>query len=146
MKLLYTLFTVLAFSIVSINVNAKGYDFKAGLWETTTTMEFKGLPAEVAAKMKMPPQTSKQCLKAVDKMFESDNRCKYTKKKISAKKMQITFECTEAGKTMKGKGEATFSGNKFSSWTEIETPQGSGGTMTIKSNINAKYVGACKEK
>jgi hypothetical protein len=130
--------------LASTQVYAGDYDFKPGLWETTTTMEVKGVPAQFAAMMKMPPQTEQECLKESDLMFKSDDECKFDRKRISAKKMLVNITCNTPEGITKGTGEINFNGNKSNGWFEMNVPQGPTGPMKMKSIYNAKYLGACK--
>lgn len=144
MNYLSTIIAVSIFGLASTNAYADDYNFKPGLWETTTTMEIKGVPIEMAAMMKIPQQTEKECIKKDDIFFESDNECKYDKKRISANKMMFNITCTTPQGVTKGKGEAIFNGKKSSGWFEMNVPHGPAGPMKMKSKYSAKYLGACK--
>ncbi len=143
MKFLSIIPVTLAIGLSSTIVFAADYDFKLGLWETTTIMDVKGAPPQMAAMMKLPPQVEQECINSVDEIFESDTECKYEKKRISANKMQINFKCVEDGDVMIGKGGVSFNGKALSSWTEMKT-QGSSGPMTVTYTTSGKYLGACK--
>ena len=73
MKLLSTIATAILLALTSTQICAEDYNFKPGLWETTTTSEVIGVPAEMAEMMRVPPQTEQECIKENDLMFESDD-------------------------------------------------------------------------
>ena len=144
MKYLSTMVAAIVLGLSSTKIYAGDYNFKPGLWETTTTMEVKGVPVEMAAMMKMPPQTEQECIKENDLMFESDDECKYEKKRVSAKKLLVNITCTTPEGVAKGAGEVNFNGKTSSGWFEMDVPRGPSGPMKMKSIFNAKYLGACK--
>ena len=143
MKYLSTTVAVIVLGLASTQIYAGDYNFKPGLWETTTTSEVKGVPAEMAAMMKIP-QTEQECFNENDLMFESDDECKYDKKRISAEKLLVNIKCTTPEGVIKGTGEVNFTGKKSSGWFEMYAPRGPSGPMKIKSIFNAKFLGACK--
>ena len=143
MKLLSTKVAAIILGLASTQIYAGEYDFKPGLWETTTTMEVKGVPAEMAAMMKIPPQTEQECIKENDLMFVSDDECKYEKKRVSDKKLLLDITCTTPEGVIKGTGEINFNGKTSSGWFEMDIPQGPSGPMKMKSIFKAKYLGAC---
>lgn len=144
MKVLSTMVAAIVLELVSTQIYAEEYNFEPGLWETTTTMEVKGVPAEMAAMMKIPPQTEQECIKESDLMFVSDDECKYEKKHVSDKQLLLNITCTTPEGEIKGKGEINFNGKTSSGWFEMDIPQGPSGPMQMKSIFNAKYLGACK--
>ena len=144
MKFLSTIVAAIVLGLASTQIYAGDYNYKPGLWETTTTLEVKGVPAEMAAMMKMPPQTERECIKEDDIWLKSDDECKYDKNRISSKKLLVNIICTTPEGATKGTGEINFNGKKSSGWFEMDVPQGPSGPMKIKSIFNAKYLGACK--
>jgi len=143
-KYLSTIVAAIILGLASTQIYAGEYDYKPGLWETTTTLEVKGVPAEMAAMMEMPPQTEQECIKENEPMFVSDDECKYEKKSVSAKKLLVNITCTTPEGVTKGTGEVNFNGTTSSGWIEMDIPKGPSGQMKIKSIFNAKYIGACK--
>ena len=143
MKVLSITVAAVALGLASQQSYAGEFDFKPGLWETTATSEVKGAPAEMAAMMKMPPETERECIKDNDLMFESDDECNYEKNRISAKKLLVDITCTTPEGVSKGTGEIDFDGDKTSGWFEMDMPGGPAGPMKIRSVFNAKYVGTC---
>lgn len=144
MNYLSTIVGATVLGMASIQAHAGDYDFKPGLWKTTTTMEVKGVPAQFAAMMKMPPQTDQECLKESDLMFKTDDECKFERKRISANKMLVAIACNTPEGMTKGTGEINFNGEKSTGWFEMNVPRGPTGPMKMKSIYNAKYMGACK--
>ena len=137
---------LVAFTLVSAStlLYAEDYNFKPGLWQTTTTFDIQGVPPEMAAMMKMPPQTEQECVKENEFMFESDDKCKYENKRVSANKLLVNVTCTTPQGVTTGTGEVNFNGTTSSGWFEMDVPQGPSGPMKMKTVFNAKYVGACK--
>lgn len=129
--------------LASTQIYAGDYNFTPGLWETTTTMEIKGGTKEMAAMMKIPPQTEQECIKENDFMFASDDECKYEKNRVSAEKLLLKITCTSPEGVTKGTGEVNFNDKTSSGWFEMEVPRPSG-PMKMKSIFNSKYLGACK--
>ncbi len=144
MKTLSTIATTFVLGLVSIHIYAADYNFKPGLWETTTTVEFEGVPANMAAMMKVPSQTEQECIKSTELMFESDKKCKFEQKRVSANKILVDVTCTESKAVIKGKGEVNFNGKTTSGWFEMEVSQGPAGPMKIKNKFKGKYLGPCK--
>lgn len=136
--------TAIFLGLASNPTFAGEYDFKPGLWETTMTMEIKGIPAQLAEMMKMPTQTRQECVQESDLMFKTDDECKFNRKRISANKMLVTIACKTPEGITKGAGEINFYGDKSTGWFEMNVPQGPAGPMTMKSLYQAKYLGACK--
>ena len=144
MKLLSATVAAISLGLASTPIYAGDYNFKPGLWETTTTMEVKGAPPEMAAMMNMKPQTEQHCVKESDLMFESDDECQYERKRASSKKMLLTITCTTPQGVTKGTGEVTFNGKTSTGWFEMDVPQGASSSMKMRTIFNAKYLGACK--
>ena len=138
MKLLSTIVAVIVLGLASTQIYAGDYNFKPGLWETSTLTEVIGVPA------KIPQQTEQECIKGTDAMYESDDECKYEKKRVSTNKMLLNMICTTPEGVSKGTGEVNFNGKTTSGWLEMGVPRGPSGTMKMKINFNGKYLGACK--
>jgi hypothetical protein len=130
--------------LISLQVYADDYDFTPGLWESTVTMEFKGIPEQMAAMLKMPMKTELKCAAKEDFAVKPDDKCRYEKTRVSKNKMKINITCnTEEGVT-KGTGEINFKSKSSSGWIEMSVNNGPMGPMTMKSTFNSKYMGACK--
>ena len=138
MKFLSIVVTIFV-GLVSTKIYAGEYDFKPGLWETTTLTEIEGISE------KMPPEIEQECMKGTDFMYESDDECKYEKKRVNANKMLVDVICTSPeGMISKGTGETNFNGKTSSGSFDMEMSRGSSGSMKIKSSFSGKYLGACK--
>jgi hypothetical protein len=141
---LSTTIAAISLGLISTQSYAADYDFKPGLWETTSTSEVTGAPAGMEKMMKLPSHTEQNCIKESDVLFESDDKCKYDKKRVSDKKLLVTITCTTKEGVIKGNGEVNFNGKTSSGWFEMNVPQGPSGQMKMKSTFHAKYLGACK--
>ncbi len=131
-------------STASLTVNAGEYDFKPGLWETTTKIKIEGVPKAMAALMAPPaPITETGCTTEKDIIFNSDSECKYDTNRISSKKVRMKMTCSSPNGAAKGKGEINFNGKKLNGWFEMNS-RGPSGPMKIKHTFTAKYVGTCK--
>ena len=144
MKTLSTTVVSIFLGLVSTQAYAGEYDFKPGLWETTTTTEVNGVPEQFAAMMKIPPQTEQECIRESDLMFETDDECKFDRKRVSAKKMLVNITCNTPDGITKGTGEINFNGVKSTGWFEMNVPNGPTGPMKMNSIYSAKYLGSCK--
>ena len=139
-----TIFATISLGLTSTLIYASSYDFQPGLWETTTTMEVKGVPEQFAAMMKMPPQTERECIEDSDLMFETNEGCDFDRKHISTQKMLVSITCNTPEGVTKGTGEINFNGKKSNGWFEMNIPQGPAGPMKMKSIYHAKYLGDCR--
>lgn len=144
MKYLPRLVILVIVGLMPLYAYADDYDFTPGLWESTVTVEFKGIPDQMASMMKIPIKTESICLRKDDLMFKTDNQCTYEKNRISKNKMKIDITCNTPQGVTKGSGEINFTSKSSSGWIEMNVPGGSMGPMTMKSNFNSKYIGACK--
>ena len=144
MKYLLTIVAAMASGLAATQIYASDYDFQPGLWETVTTVDTTGVPADMAAMMKVAPQKEQECVKENDILFPSNDECKYDKKRVSANKLLVNIACTSPEGITKGKGEINFNGKKVTGWFEMDISQGQSGPMKIKNTFNAKYIGSCK--
>lgn len=144
MKFLSALVAAIVTGLASTLIYAEDYDFEPGMWETTTTVEITGVPAEMAAMMNVPPQTKQDCVKKDDPIFASDDHCKYEKNRVSAQKLLVNMTCTTPEGVTKGTGEVNFNGKTSSGWFEMNMAQGPSGPMKMKTTFNSKYIGPCK--
>lgn len=134
---------ILLLGWVSIAAYAGEYNFKPGMWETTTKMKVTGVPKQMAAMMVMAPMTEQGCMTEKDIIFNSDKECKYDKKRISPKKVKFKMACKTDSGVQKGRGEINFNGKKVSGWFEM-TSMGPTGPIKMKHIFTAKYIGACR--
>ena len=144
MKFLSILITTIIPGLISLSVHADSYNFKAGLWETTTTMEVKGVPAEMAKMMQMPTQVDQDCVQKGEVMFESDKNCQYEKTRVSANKLLVKITCSTPEGITNGKGEVNFNGKTTNGFFAMNVPRGPFGPLLIKNTFKARYLGSCK--
>lgn len=137
----------LTLGTVSMLSMAGDYNYKPGLWESTATMKMEGMPPEMAAMamMNMEPKVERECVKGTEHLFEDNQECKYEKKRISSKKMQIVkITCVTDGNVVTtGRGEINFMGETVEGWFEMDMPNAPP-EMKMKSTFTSKYIGACK--
>lgn len=144
-KVYLTLFTCM----LSSNLYAAQYNFKPGLWESTSKMEVSGVPEQYAPMFAKPPKVSKKCVTSEDANFnmekEPQQQCTYNHNRVSADKMTFEVECNSKGSSMSGKGETNYHHTQVDGWFNMVVPQGpGGGPMTINTTYQSKYLGACK--
>lgn len=144
MKHLSTALTAVALGLAAQQGHAGDYNFKPGLWETTTTSEIQGVPPDIAAMMQQPPQTQQSCVSEDDLEFGAGNECRYTNKRISASKLLVDVQCTTPVGVTQGKGEVNLKGERASGWFEMAVPEGPMGPMKMRSVFQSKYIGVCK--
>ena len=143
MRYLASIVVLFLLTVVSITSFAGDYNYKPGMWETTTQMEVLNLPPDLAAMAKMPSQTQQDCIKGDEYLFsENDKKCKYDTTRVSAEKMKVNMTCVDQGKEMKGKGEVNFNGKTTSGQFDYDVG-GPSGPMKMRATFTAKYIGAC---
>jgi hypothetical protein len=105
-----------------------------GLWEITSTVNMPGMPAKSF--------THTTCLtkeKAVPQTTESG--CTIKDVKTQGNTISWTVVCKEGMSTSTGK--VTYAGTTMDGVVETTVKTG-GQTMTMKSTMNGKRIGACK--
>lgn len=142
MKSITTAIAMLILVTVPAGVYAGEYNFKPGLWETTSSVKFTGLPAQMAAMMEQAPITEQHCMSEKELFMNSSKECKYTKNRVSAKKLKVSMTCNTEGGVAKGQGEINFNGKNVDGWFEIKG-RGPAGPMTTKNRFTSKYLGVC---
>ncbi len=125
-------------------VFAEGYNFKPGLWESTTKMEIIGLPENMAKMMQDLPSTSQECISSSDLVFEENEDCSFEKNRINANKLSLNVVCTMPEGVAKGIGEVTFNNETSAGWFEVEMPTSPFGPMKMKTSFTSRYIGVCK--
>lgn len=121
------------------------WNVNPGMWETTSKMEVKGVPPEMAAMMQRQPMVEKECVKDKNYNFKMDQDaqgCTFNQKRHSSKKLSWDISCSAESGNAKGKGEANFNGNTVSGWFEMNM-QGPSGPMTMRHTFEGKRIGAC---
>lgn len=144
MKYLIAKIALPVLAAVSTVAYAGEYNFKPGLWETTSEMKVTGVPAQMAAMMSPAPMTEQHCMTDKDVLFNADQQCTYDKTKNSPTRVTFNMSCPTDNGTEKGKGEIHFNGKNVNGWFEM-TSRGPTGPMTMKNTFAAKYIGACNQ-
>ena len=130
---------------------------KAGEYEYTVAMEMDAVPGMPAGKQgfKMPPSTFKKCVtqKDIDEGAQAavgrppgkdggNKDCKVQDFKMAGETASYKMICTGETK-MEADVVMTFSGNGFKGVTKMKGERG-GQPMNMTSNMEAKYLGACR--
>ena len=114
-------------------------DINEGLWEITLKVEIEGMP------MSMPPVTNTQCITKdtlVPKSNQPGQECGITNQKISGNTITYDMECSGPGGSVKGTGEATYTGDTMTGKMEMKMP--SQGDMKMIMKMSGKRIGPCK--
>ncbi len=110
-------------------------NMKEGLWEITITMEIPGMP------MKMPPQTSTNCLTKKDMVpqkAEPGQDCKMVKNEVKGDTVIWVMECKTKEGPATFNGKVTYRGESFEGVVKMKQ----GGTEMTQ-NLKGKWVGKC---
>ena len=115
------------------------YDVNEGLWEITVKVDFEGMP------MTMAPITNTQCITkdtVVPKSDQYGQECKIINQKTKGNTLTYDIECSSPGGSMKGHGEATYTGDSMTGTMEANMP----GQADIKmiTKMSGKRIGPCK--
>lgn len=144
MKKFTTTIALFILGWIATGAYAGEYNFKPGLWESTTSVKFTGLSPQYAAMMEQKPYTEQYCMSEKDLFMNSDKECKYTKKHVSSKLLKVSMNCKTQNGSAKGNGEIHFDGSKVSGWFEMKG-RGPNGPMTTRNSFTSKYIGACNK-
>jgi len=140
---------------MSSQLYAENYNFKPGLWETTTTSEIVEINAspEIKKMMEKVPKISQdketECINSISSLFDEEpddaEECKTKKNRVNSNKMVFEMLCTGEDSTSKGTGEINLKGKTFT-LSMINSLINEPMKMKIKVKIVAKgkYIGACK--
>jgi hypothetical protein len=131
---------ILAILVSLVWVAGASAEIKDGLWEITTKIEMKGVPAQ------MPASTVRQCITKNNPVPQADNKgyqCKTKDHNVSGDTVTYTIECTGKDSVVLTSGKTTYKGNMFdgTSTTNIKTKGQPEIQMTNK--ISGKYIGPC---
>lgn len=133
--LILTVLLTLLFSATATADN----DVNEGLWEITTKLEIEGMS------MTMAPMTNTQCITKdmlVPKSDQPGQECEITNQKIAGNTLTYDMECSGPGGSMKGHGEATYTGDTMTGKMEMNMP--SQGDMKMTAKMSGKRIGPCK--
>ena len=149
-KIMYT-----GLVIASTHLYADNYNFKPGLWETSSSQEIIELdaPPEVKKMMqsmfKMPVETETECIKSIDFLLdpESDEmeECNVNMNRVNANKVMLEVSCENANGSSKTVGELILNGDTFTSNLKVEASDNAM-KMNVKMKLvgNGTYIGDCK--
>lgn len=139
--------------LASTHLYAENYDFKFGLWETTSTVEIIEVdaPPEIQKMIRSMSNktinTQTECIRDLATIFDSEpddvEECKTTMKHISANKMSVESICTGSDGASTVVGEINLNGETFTSSFKMTTTD-NGMKMKMKVIGKGKYIGVCK--
>jgi hypothetical protein len=115
------------------------YDINEGSWEITLKTEIEGMP------MTMPPVTNTQCITRdtlVPKSNQPGQECEITNQKTVGNTITYDIVCSGRGGSVKGHGEATYTGDTMTGKMEMNMPGQD--DMKIITKISGKRIGPCK--
>lgn len=136
------LFAVLAF--LPGNALCAAPNMRDGQWEITTTMEMKGMPANMAR-----PFTYTHCMtrdNAVPQQREKNKDCVIKDQKVVGNTVTWRMVCKEKdGGVMESTGKITYQGDKFNG-TMKATMTGKERNMVVNYKMNGRRLGPCPGK
>jgi Protein of unknown function (DUF3617) len=115
-------------------------EIKDGLWEITTKVQMKGVPAQ------MPATIVKQCVtknNPVPQSTAKNYECKTKNHSVSGNIVTYTVECTGKNSTVLTIGETTYKGNTFDGTSTTTVKTKGQPDMQINNKISGKYIGPC---
>jgi len=115
------------------------YDINEGLWEITVKVEIEGMP------MTMAPITNTQCITKdmlVPKSDQYGQECEIVNQRTKGNTLIYDIECSSPGGSMKGHGEATYTGDTMTGTMEANMP--SQGDIKMITKMSGKRIGPCK--
>jgi hypothetical protein len=118
-------------------------NMKDGLWEITTKIEMKGMPASI------PPSVTKQCLTKKDSVpggGEKNPNCKVVDQKVSGNTVAWTTVCKEKEGTVESKGTITYKGDSFDGTTTTVIKDKAHKAQQVSTKMSGKRIGACDKK
>jgi hypothetical protein len=131
-----------------------------GLWQSKVTiqeMNFPGMPAEYANKMKQSiaehrNESSKHCITEADvkkpkeDFFGADKNCKYDHFTMGGGKIDIAMVCHEEETTQTMSGTGSYTPTSYSIDTSMTGTGGQQQGMSMKMHVDASRVGECTGK
>lgn len=140
-------FAVLAIILTLVcfsGAQAADLNMKDGLWEITTKMEMKGMPANI------PPTVTKQCMTKKESVPQQDKdknpNCKMVDQKVSGNSVTWSMICKEKDGTVDSKGKITYKGDTFDGTTTTTIKDKSGKAQQIATKMSGKRLGPCDKK
>lgn len=145
-----TIFTALI--MTSNHLYAESYDFKPGLWETSSTIEIIEIEAspEVEKMMRSiftkSAEVETDCVNNFASVLEIEDEpefeCARKIKRVSAERVELEDLCSGNGVISKNVGRIDLNGKTLTSTYEM-TMSGEGINYKLKTVEHGKYVGAC---
>lgn len=140
-------FAVLAIILTLVcfsGAQAADLNMKDGLWEITTKVEMKGMPANI------PPTVTKQCMTKKESVPQQDKdknpNCKMVDQKVSGNSVTWSMICKEKDGTVDSKGKITYKGDTFDGTTTTTIKDKSGKAQQIATKMSGKRLGPCDKK
>ena len=140
-------FAVLAIILTLVcfsGAQAADPNMKDGLWEITTKVEMKGMPANI------PPTVTKQCMTKKESVpqqnKEKNPNCKIVDQKVSGDSVTWAMICKEKDGTVDSKGKITYKGDTFDGTTTTTIKDKSGKAQQIATKMSGKRLGPCNKK
>ena len=140
-------FAVLAIILTLVcfsGAQAADPNMKDGLWEITTKVEMKGMPANI------PPTVTKQCMTKKESVpqqnKEKNPNCKIVDQKVSGDSVTWAMICKEKDGTVDSKGKITYKGDTFDGTTTTTIKDKSGKAQQIATKMSGKRLGPCDKK
>jgi hypothetical protein len=125
-------------------VQAADPNMKDGLWQITTKMEMKGMPASI------PPTVTKQCLTKKESVpqqgTDKKSNCKMVDQKVSGDTVTWSMICKEKDSTVDSKGTITYKGDTFDGTTTTTIKDKSGKAQQVSTKMSGKRLGPCDKK
>ncbi len=138
-----TIATVIAVLFLSVCATMTLAEIKEGMWEIKTTMEMKGMPAQ------MPPTTTRTCISKNDMVPKpgpqgkgQEQECKIKDQKVTGDTVTYAMECTgKGGATTTISGSMTYKGDSMEGTTNMKISGPA--SMEMATKMSGKYIGAC---
>ncbi|OPY02324.1 MAG: hypothetical protein A4E60_01119 [Syntrophorhabdus sp. PtaB.Bin047] len=119
-------------------------NMKDGLWEITTKVEMKGMPANI------PPTVTKQCLTKKESVpgqgKEKNPNCKITDQKVTGNTVTWAMVCKEKDGTVESKGSITYKGDAFDGTTTTLIKDKAHQAQQVSTKMTGKRLGPCDKK
>ena len=138
-----TLSIILAVIASFVCATMASAEIKEGLWEMTTTMEMKGMPAQ------MPATTVRSCIRKDDMVpkpaaQQKGQECKVKEQKITGDTVTYSMECTtNDGTVSEIAGKTSYKGDVMDGSINITVKIKGQGTMEMSGKTTGKYIGPC---
>jgi hypothetical protein len=126
--------TAAVFFLFSARISFAVPNMEDGLWEITSTVDMPGMPAKSF--------TNTTCL-TKEKAVPQTTQSECTMKDVKTQGNTVTWTVVCKGGMSTSTGKVTYAGTTMDGVVET-TVKTNGKTMTMKSTIKGKRIGACK--